>query len=370
MSLAIYARDRGAQAADRFPNYSLLASADAETRRLAVDGIGQPGFFSRMFGGGGPPQATLLPPPVEFMGADSQYFMLAAVAEAPRDAGGVFDPLGLGAGRGMLTYPVIELPPATRVQRSYRLYAGPKIPAQVRAVDPQLDAALNVGWAWVRPLVDLFSFLLKWIHDHVIANYGVAIILLTIVLRIAVYPLTQRSMTSMKKMGSLAPEMKALQEKYGNDRARLQQEMMSLYRERGINPVSAMGGGCIPVLIQMPFMIALYFALQSSIELRHAPFMLWIDDLSAPEDLFHLGPVPVRILPLLMGASMLLQQRLTPSPSADPQQRQMMNMMSIVFVIMFYGFPSGLVLYWFVSNLLGIAQQALVNRASPKPAAQ
>jgi YidC/Oxa1 family membrane protein insertase len=370
LDLVMYGQERPASAPDAFPSYSLFASSAGEIERLRVAGIGQAGFFSQLFGGGEAPQATQLPAPVEFAGVDSQYFMLAAVGETPREATAVFDPLGPSQGRAVLSLPPVELPPGTGLQRSYRLYMGPKITAQVRAVDVQLDAVLDVGWSWVRPLVDLFSFLLKGIHDRIIPNYGVAIILLTILLRIAVYPLTQRSMTSMKKMGSLAPEMKELQQKYGNDRARLQQEMLKVYRDRGINPMSAMGGGCIPVLIQMPFMVALYFALQSSIELRHAPFLLWIDDLSAPEDLLDIGPVPLRILPLLMGGSMLLQQKLAPSPSADDQQRQMMNMMSILFVIMFYGFPSGLVLYWFVSNLLGILQQVLVNRAPSKRTAQ
>ena len=135
-----------------------------------------------------------------------------------------------------------------------------------------------------------------------------------------------------------------------------------------MNPLSAMGGGCVPMLIQMPFMIALYFALQTSIELRHAPFAFWINDLSAPENLFSIAGLPLRLLPLLMGGSMLLQQRLTPSPNADPQQAQMMTLMSVVFTFMFYQFPSGLVLYWFVSNLLGIAQQLFVNRSPAQPA--
>ena len=130
-----------------------------------------------------------------------------------------------------------------------------------------------------------------------------------------------------------------------------------------------MGGGCVPMLIQMPVMFALYFALQTSIELRHAPFMLWIRDLSAPENFFSVGGIPIRLLPLLMGGSMMLQQRLSPAPNADPQQRQMMTLMSVMFTFMFYQFPAGLVLYWFVSNLLGIAQQLLVNRAPATAAA-
>jgi YidC/Oxa1 family membrane protein insertase len=160
--------------------------------------------------------------------------------------------------------------------------------------------------------------------------------------------------------------MKAIQDKYKDDPTRLQQELMSLYRRQGMNPLSAMGGGCIPMLIQMPFMIALYFALQSSIELRHAPFAFWINDLSAPENLFAIAGLPIRPLPLLMGGAMIAQQWLTPS-TADAQQRQMMLIMSAVFTLVFYQFPSGLVLYWLVSTLLGILQQVMVNQ-QPLPA--
>jgi YidC/Oxa1 family membrane protein insertase len=187
-------------------------------------------------------------------------------------------------------------------------------------------------------------------------------------LRLVTFPLTQRSMKSMKKFGVIAPQMKEVQEKYADDKGKLQEELMALYKRKGMNPLSAMGGGCLPMLIQMPFMIALYFALRGSIELRHAPFMLWINDLSAPENFFDIAGIPIRLLPLMMGATMILQQRLTPSPSADPQQKQMMTMMSVMFIFLFYQFPSGLVLYWFVSNLLGILQQLMVNRR-PTPEA-
>jgi YidC/Oxa1 family membrane protein insertase len=146
--------------------------------------------------------------------------------------------------------------------------------------------------------------------------------------------------------------------------------MMALYQRKGINPFAAMGGGCLPMLIQFPFLIALYFALQGSIELRHAPFFWWIRDLSAPEELFSIAGVPIRLLPLMMGGSMVLQQRLTPTAGVDPQQKQMMTWMSVMFIFLFYQFPSGLVLYWFVSNLLGIAQQFWVNRQGRSAAAR
>jgi YidC/Oxa1 family membrane protein insertase len=163
--------------------------------------------------------------------------------------------------------------------------------------------------------------------------------------------------------------VKALQEKYADDRQQQSQEMMKLYREAGVNPL----GGCLPLLLQFPVLIGLYYALQSSIDLRQAPFGLWIDDLSRPETLFTVPGVnwPVRVLPILMTISMVIQQRMTPSSaSMDPaQQRTMMVVMPIMFFFMFYGFPSGLVLYWFVSNLLAVAQQVYLNRQmGPKPA--
>ncbi|MEE9281020.1 MAG: membrane protein insertase YidC [Myxococcota bacterium] len=365
--LVWYGRERDSDAPDRFQRYSVVASADGDIERTAVQGIGSPGFFSGITGRG-PPTGDALPAPVEWAGVDSQYFLAAAIAENPREATGYLGPLGPNLGWAEVSYPPFYVPPGTGVERTYRLYLGPKVRAGVQAVDPRLLPALNVGWAFVRPLVDLFAAMLAWIYLHVVSNYGVAIILLTIMLRLLTYPLTQRSMKSMKKFGVIAPQMKEVQEKHADDKTKMQEELMALYKRKGMNPLSAMGGGCIPMLIQMPFMIALYFALQSSIELRHAPFVFWIDDLSAPENLFDIAGIPIRLLPLMMGATMILQQRMTPSPSADPQQKQMMMMMSLMFIFLFYQFPSGLVLYWFVSNLLGILQQLIVNRPEPKAA--
>jgi len=363
LQLSVAGRDEDTDSPNRLAHYSLFWEQEGGVERRPLAGIGTPGFWGRLFGSS-PPGEQLIRPPVDAVGADSQYFLLAVMADNPRESQAVVVPAGASAGQVVLQYGETDLPPGTSVERSWRLYVGPKVPQIVRAVDPRFESTINVGWSWVRPLVNLFSSALKWLHDRAVGNYGIAIIILTVLLRLLTYPLTQRSMQSMKKFSAIAPQMKELQEKYGGDRAKLQEEMMKLYRERGINPLTSLGGGCIPMLIQMPFMVALYFALQSSIELRHAPFFGWIDDLSAPEQLFGM---PIRLLPLAMGVSMLLQQRLTPSPTADPQQRQMMSMMSVMFVVLFYGFPSGLVLYWFVSNLLGIAQQLWVNRA-PSPA--
>jgi YidC/Oxa1 family membrane protein insertase len=365
--LLLYGVERPSDAPDRFQQYSIGGVSDGDVERQPLAGIGSPGLW-RNITGQGAWRGDSLEPPVDWMALDSQYFLAAAMAENPGEARGFVGPVGQEAGVAVLGYPPVEVPSGTRIERSYRLYLGPKVAADLAAVDPKLDGAIQAGWTLVRPLVDLFARILVWTHDNVVSNYGVAIILVTILIRLVTYPLTQKSMKSMKRLQVIAPEMKALQDEYKDDKEKLQQEIMGLYKRTGINPMTALGGGCFPMLLQFPFLIALYFALQASIELRHAGFMFWITDLSAPENLFSVAGLPVRPLPLLMGCTMVLQQRLTPSPSADPQQKQMMTMMSVAFIFLFYQFPSGLVLYWFVSNLLGILQQFWVNRAPEKPA--
>ncbi len=368
-----YGAERSGRSPDRFQNYRLVALADDSLERKAVAGLGTTGFFQNLFGGS-PWEGAAYPPSVEWVGLESQYFLLAAVAENPADARAYLGPLGRSEGVAALRYPPIEIPPGRQLERRYRVYFGPKLQSEVSAVDLRLDPALHVGWSWARPLVRLFEGMLEWTYQHVVPNYGVAIILLTILLRVATFPLTQKSMKSMRRFSEISPEMKEIQQKHKDDKSRQQQEMTALYQRKGINPFAAMGGGCLPMLIQFPFLIALYFALQGSIELRHAPFFGWIRDLSAPEQLFEVAGVPVRLLPLMMGATMVLQQRLSPTAGVDPQQRQMMTWMSLMFIFLFYQFPSGLVLYWFVSNLLGVAQQFWVNRkggpASARPASK
>ncbi len=355
--------ERPAEASDRFQNYELVALVDGSLERRAISGIGRAGFFSRVFGGAaweGEAYATA----VEWAGLASQYFLMVGMVESTDEVRAYFGPLGPDSGVAMLGYPSFEIPPGRQLERRYRIYFGPKIETAVAAVDPRIDPALQVGYAWISPLVRLFERMLGGTYRNLVPNYGIAIILLTILLRVVTYPLTQKSMRSMRRFSQISPEMKKLQEAHKGDKTRLQQEMMALYQRKGINPIAAMGGGCLPMLIQFPFLIALYFALQGSIELRHAPFFGWINDLSAPESLFSIAGVPIRLLPLMMGGTMVLQQKLTPAAGADPQQRQMMMWMSVMFIFLFYQFPSGLVLYWFVSNLLGIGQQFLVNRSA------
>jgi len=365
--VSLFGRERPTDALDHFQNAQLVVSVDGSLERVLLSGLEVGGMFS------GPSRTReSFPFGVEWIGVESQYFLAAVTVDAPRSYEGVQESIGAQQGRAALQYPAEEssqgIPPGQQLEKVFRLYFGPKLESHALQVDPRLEPALRVGWAWVRPLVLLFAGALDWIYVNMVANYGVAIILLTILLRVATFPLTQRSMKSMKRLSTVAPQMREIQEKYREDSARMQEEMMSLYRRTGVNPFSAMAGGCLPMLLQMPFMVALYFALQGSIELRHAGFMLWIDDLSAPEHFVSIMGVPIRPLPLLMGASMVLQQWLTPSTGDEQQaqQRKMMMLMSGVFTVMFYQFPSGLVLYWLVSNLLGIGQQVVVNREPAK----
>jgi len=303
---------------------------------------------------------------IDWVGAYSRYFVAAMIPDVPRDARARW--LATTPGRAVLieaSRTPTSILPGTALSRDYQVYVGPKEPERLAAAGAQLDRAIELGYRWVAPLTRAFIWLLSACYA-VIPNYGVAIIVLTVLVRLATAPLATQQMRSMAKMRELQPRMKELQEKFRDDRQRQSQEMMKLYKETGVNPL----GGCLPMLLQIPVFIGLYYALQTSIALRQAPFMLWITDLSVPETLFTLpGGIPVRLLPLLMCGSMVLQQRMTPS-TMDPQQaRMMMIMMPVMFTFLFYTFPAGLVLYWFVSNLLAIAQQILINRRlNPKAA--
>jgi YidC/Oxa1 family membrane protein insertase len=182
--------------------------------------------------------------------------------------------------------------------------------------------------------------------------------------RLLLAPLMARQMRSMKKMSVLQPRMKEIQERFPDDRQKQSEAMMALYKEAGVNPLSMMTG-CLPMFLQLPVFIGFYYALQGAIQLRQQPFVGWIDDLSQPEALFVVPGIdlPVRLLPILMGASMVAQQKLTPSTMDPAQARVMLTVMPVMFTLMFYQFASGLVLYWFVSTLLGIGQQVLTNRS-------
>jgi YidC/Oxa1 family membrane protein insertase len=278
--------------------------------------------------------------PISWLGFTTKYFI-----------GAIIVPDDLSPAR---TTGIIERPDAThfltglQVNQASRIkvYIGPKKGIILQKIGVHLEDAIEYGWFGViaRPLVKMLHFFNLYVH-----NYGIAIIILTILIKLVFYPLSQKSYKSMGKMKEVQPKLAKIKEKYKDDKARLNKEMMDLYRTNKVNPF----GGCLPIVVQIPVFFALYRALMVAIELRHAPFFGWILDLSAKD--------PYYVTPLIMGATMFLQQKMTPS-TGDAMQAKMMLFMPIIFTFMFLNFPAGLVLYWLVNNLLSIGQQYMVMR--------
>ncbi|VEC02348.1 Oxa1Ec [Cedecea lapagei] len=241
--------------------------------------------------------------------------------------------------------------PGQTAQMGSTLWVGPEIQDKMAAVAPHLDLTVDYGWLWFisQPLFKL----LKFIHSF-IGNWGFSIIVITFIVRGIMYPLTKAQYTSMAKMRMLQPKLAAMRERIGDDKQRMSQEMMALYKAEKVNPL----GGCFPLIIQMPIFLALYYMLMGSVELRHAPFALWIHDLSAQD--------PYYILPILMGATMFFIQKMSPTTVTDPMQQKIMTFMPVIFTVFFLWFPSGLVLYYIVSNLVTILQQQLIYRGLEK----
>lgn len=297
--------------------------------------------------------------PVRWVAVDSKYFSLAVVPEKEWTLEGTA--LAGDAGvSGTVSDAAALVAPGDTLRFNASVFAGPKEQGVLEKAPGNLEKLIDFGWfsMLAKPVVFLLNA-----SNRVTGNYGVDIIILTILIKILFYPLTHKSMTAMRKMQELNPIIQKLKEKYKDDQARFNQEMMQLYKTYGVNPMS----GCLPMLLQIPFLIAFYKALMVAIELRHAPFGLWIHDLSAVEQLYDLKVagvvIPFRLLPLLMGASMFLQQKMTPaSPGVDPVQQKMMLFLPVLFTFMFWGMPTGLTLYWFVSNIAGIVQQLIYNR--------
>ena len=227
-----------------------------------------------------------------------------------------------------------------------RLYVGPK--EQKRMVTAEQKLELTVDYGWMTPVSSPLYWLLTYINKFVI-NWGASILLLTLLVKLAFYPLSAASYKSMARMKKLGPRMKTLKERYGDDKQKFQQEMMAIYKKEKVNPL----GGCLPIVIQIPVFIALYWVLLESVELRQAPFALWIRDLSIPD--------PYYVLPILMGAAMFGQQLLNPTPP-DPMQQKIMMALPVVFTVFFLWFPAGLVLYWLANNVLSISQQWYITR--------
>jgi len=248
--------------------------------------------------------------------------------------------------------PLTTLAPGQDVTLEQTLFAGPKLQKQMEQTAPGLKLTVDYGFLTI--IAQPLFWVLRHIHD-LVGNWGWSIILLTIMIKLAFYKLQETSGRSMAKMRNLQPRMKHLQERYKDDRQALSQAMMELYRKEKVNPAA----GCLPIIVQMPVFIALYWVLLESVEMRQAPFALWLNDLSTRDPYF--------VLPLLMGVTMFFQQKLNPTPP-DPIQAKVMMAMPVVFTVFFAFFPSGLVLYWFVNNLLSIAQQWRINKVVAREA--
>ena len=246
---------------------------------------------------------------------------------------------------GVIT-PSAGIAAGAKTEINTQLFAGPQTEKDLAAAAPGLEFAVDYGWLTVvaKPLFWVLSKLNGLVH-----NWGIAIILLTFLLKAAFYPLSAKSYKSMAQMREMAPRMQAMKEKFGDDKQKMQQAMMEMYRTEKINPMS----GCLPILVQIPVFISFYWMLLGTVELRHAPFFGWIQDLSAID--------PYYVLPILMGATMIIQTFLNPPPT-DPIQAKVMKIMPVVFSVFFFFFPAGLVLYWLVNNVLSIAQQWYVNK--------
>ncbi|WP_457575193.1 membrane protein insertase YidC [Desulfomarina sp.] len=344
---------------------------------------------SPFMGNSGPTSRYLFSGPVAFVNGELETVKAKEFKDGPKTIKGAIDWAGYegnyflcgivpidGAGnsftmegdqdltRMQLAGDLDTLQPGGVKEYKYHIFYGPKKLEMLKNIGYNLDKAVNFGW------FDVIAKPTLWLLNKfysVFGNYGIAIILVTILFKVLFWPITQKGMKSMKNMQKLQPKMAKIKEKYKDDPTRMNQEVMSLYKTYKVNPL----GGCLPMVLQIPVFFALYKVLLQSIELRHAPFMLWITDLSAPDRLYlgfdipYLGGFPV--LTVLMGASMFLQQKMSPS-TADPTQAKIMMFLPLIFTFMFIKFASGLVLYWFINNLLSILQQVIINRETRKPA--
>lgn len=283
-----------------------------------------------------------------------QHYFVSAWVPAP-DRPHVYRTSKDSAGNYIVgfTSPATVIPAGERAVISADFYAGPKIQDRLEAISPGLELTVDYGFLWwiAQPLFWVLSF----IHGFV-GNWGWSIILLTLLIKLIFFPLSATSYRSMANMRRVAPKLAALKEQYGDDRQKMSQGMMELYKKEKINPL----GGCLPILVQMPVFIALYWTLMESVEMRQAPWLGWITDLSLKDPYF--------ILPILMGATMFIQQQLNPTPP-DPMQAKVLKMLPIIFTFFFLWFPAGLVLYWVVNNILSIAQQWYITRQIEKGAA-
>lgn len=282
--------------------------------------------------------------------SQSRYFMTALVPASPFTAVEAFGEPDASFVGFRAAEPIPEGGGAVRLTA----YAGPQDYRLLEQVDPSLARAIDMGWRLTRPLSALVLRAMVWAHG-LIPNYGLIIIIFSVLTKLLFYRLTHKSFTEMKRMQDLQPRLEDLKKKYANNKEELARAQMNLYKEAGVNPL----GSCLPMLLQMPVFVALFQVLRTTIELRGAPFVLWITDLSQPDTIATIAGFPLHVLPLLMGVGMLVQQQFS---SRDPSQAMMGKLMPIVFTALFYNFASGLVLYWLVNTVLSVAQQYYIHR--------
>jgi YidC/Oxa1 family membrane protein insertase len=298
---------------------------------------------------------------IKWISVEDRYFLSSIIPSAEVDSS-----IKLVADdnivENQLVNPMFELSPGEQMEFTFFVFMGPKSMELLNSLGHELGKALNFGFFNV--IAKPCLWFMNKIHS-VVPNYGVAIIILTIFTKVLLWPLGNKSYKSMSEMKKLQPLMTEIREKYKGDKQKMNQELMALYRTYKVNPM----GGCLPMVLQIPVFFALYRMLYQAIELRHAPFLLWINDLSAPDRLFNFGfsipfmepPYGIPVLTIIMGATMLLQQKMSPPPG-DPTQAKMMMLMPVVFTFIFINFSSGLVLYWLVNNVLSISQQYYVQQ--------
>lgn len=298
---------------------------------------------------------------IKWIGIEDRYF-LTSIIPGSEVEGSIKLSLVDDVVTNQLINPTFELSPGMQIDSQFYVFMGPKSMALLNSLGHDLGKALNFGFFDV--IAKPCLWFMNKIHS-VIPNYGIAIILLTVFTKILLWPLGSKSYKSMSEMKRLQPLMTEIREKHKNDKQKMNQELMALYKTYKVNPM----GGCLPMVLQIPVFFALYKMLYQAIELRHAPFFLWINDLSVPDRLFNFGfsipfmepPYGIPVLTIIMGATMLLQQKMSPPPG-DPTQAKMMMLMPVVFTFIFINFSSGLVLYWLVNNILSISQQYYVQK--------
>ncbi|MFQ5600810.1 MAG: membrane protein insertase YidC, partial [Candidatus Krumholzibacteriia bacterium] len=343
---------------DDWASFQLAASAGRQVTRQGLRG----GFFG---GGASEDKSTSVVGELDWASMKSKYFVVAVIPESQKSGKATL----IGNPKTHRMRFEIDQPFPWRggPRETYRVYAGPIVYDRLANLGVGLEAVVELGWSWIRPFSRLVLTFMRFLHNF-ISNYGIIIIIVSVLSKLVFWPLSEKSFRSMREMQSVQPLMQEIRNRYKDDPQEMNRQVMALYKRRGVNPV----GGCMPLVVQMPIFVALYAVLRSNIELRNAPFMLWIDNLAAPDVLF---TMPFRLpglgsdfslLPLLMGAAMIWQSKMgSPMSMSGPgaQQQAMMKwLMPIVFIFIFYKMPSGLVLYWLVNTVLSVSQQLLINR--------